>query len=136
MRKLCCSLPIKRTHRWMPCLPKHSPVSWFRFAAVCGKCCSSLKMTAIFSAELRTRLGGARFGSIQVPVVLGLEERFTMDDPTKSQSHARFAAYAWSVLICNILVILWGAVVRATRSGNGCGEHWPLCQGAVIPNVA
>ncbi|TAM84464.1 MAG: heme A synthase [Acidobacteria bacterium] len=47
----------------------------------------------------------------------------------------RFAAYAWMVLGYNILVILWGAVVRATGSGAGCGEHWPLCQGVVIPHA-
>jgi heme A synthase len=48
----------------------------------------------------------------------------------------RFSACAWSVLAYNILVILWGAVVRATGSGAGCGEHWPLCQGVVIPHAA
>jgi len=47
----------------------------------------------------------------------------------------KFAAYAWMVLGYNILVILWGAVVRATGSGAGCGEHWPLCQGVVIPHA-
>jgi heme A synthase len=47
----------------------------------------------------------------------------------------RFAAYAWMVLGYNVLVILWGAVVRATGSGAGCGEHWPLCQGVVIPHA-
>jgi heme A synthase len=33
----------------------------------------------------------------------------------------------------NVLVILWGAVVRATGSGAGCGAHWPTCNGLVIP---
>ena len=47
----------------------------------------------------------------------------------------RFAAFAWMVLGYNILVILWGAVVRATGSGAGCGDHWPLCQGVVIPHA-
>lgn len=41
--------------------------------------------------------------------------------------------YAWIVLGWNIAVILWGAVVRATGSGAGCGNHWPLCNGEVIP---
>lgn len=40
--------------------------------------------------------------------------------------------YSWLVVAYNILVILWGAVVRATGSGNGCGEHWPLCGGTVV----
>ena len=32
-----------------------------------------------------------------------------------------------------VVVILWGAFVRATGSGAGCGSHWPLCNGEVIP---
>ncbi|MFC1997478.1 COX15/CtaA family protein [Chloroflexota bacterium] len=44
-----------------------------------------------------------------------------------------FARYAWFVLVFNIFVILWGAVVRATGSGAGCGNHWPSCNGEVIP---
>lgn len=45
----------------------------------------------------------------------------------------RFVRFAWLVLALNVGVILWGAVVRATGSGAGCGEHWPLCNGQVIP---
>jgi cytochrome c oxidase assembly protein subunit 15 len=41
--------------------------------------------------------------------------------------------FAWFVLVYNIIVILWGAVVRATGSGAGCGDQWPLCDGAAIP---
>jgi cytochrome c oxidase assembly protein subunit 15 len=41
--------------------------------------------------------------------------------------------FAWLVVGYNVLVILWGAVVRATGSGAGCGNHWPLCNGEVIP---
>ncbi len=44
-----------------------------------------------------------------------------------------FPAYARSVLGLNLLVILWGAFVRASESGAGCGRHWPLCNGSVIP---
>jgi heme a synthase len=40
------------------------------------------------------------------------------------------------VLGFNLLVILWGALVRASRSGEGCGDHWPLCNGVVIPHAA
>lgn len=46
---------------------------------------------------------------------------------------SRFAKYAWFVLLFNLGVILWGAYVRATGSGAGCGSHWPLCNGVVIP---
>jgi heme A synthase len=45
----------------------------------------------------------------------------------------RFEKYAWFVLGVNLLVILWGAYVRATGSGAGCGSHWPSCNGEVIP---
>lgn len=37
------------------------------------------------------------------------------------------------VLGWNVLVVLWGAVVRATGSGAGCGAHWPTCNGSVVP---
>src|ERR1700693_876372 len=40
--------------------------------------------------------------------------------------------FAWIVLAYNVAVILWGAVVRATSSGAGCGDHWPLCNGVVV----
>jgi len=42
-----------------------------------------------------------------------------------------FARYAWAVLAYNLGVVLWGAFVRATGSGAGCGNHWPLCNGTV-----
>jgi heme A synthase len=44
-----------------------------------------------------------------------------------------FERFAWTVLVYGILVIIWGAVVRATGSGAGCGAHWPLCNGEVVP---
>jgi len=44
-----------------------------------------------------------------------------------------FRRYSWFLVGYNVLVILWGAVVRATGSGAGCGAHWPLCNGEVIP---
>ncbi len=48
---------------------------------------------------------------------------------------SRFAIYAWAVLGYNLFVILWGAFVRATGSGAGCGSHWPLCNGQVVPRT-
>jgi heme a synthase len=45
----------------------------------------------------------------------------------------RFPRYAWSVVAVNLFVILWGALVRATGSGAGCGRHWPLCNGEMLP---
>ncbi len=46
-----------------------------------------------------------------------------------------FAAFTWGVLGWILIVILWGAYVRATGSGAGCGRHWPLCDGQVIPQA-
>src|SRR5215469_8696256 len=44
--------------------------------------------------------------------------------------------FAWGVLLYFIAVILWGALVRATGSGAGCGDHWPLCNGTMIQHSA
>lgn len=46
-----------------------------------------------------------------------------------------FQRYSWFLVGYNVLVILWGAVVRATGSGAGCGAHWPLCNGEVVPQT-
>jgi cytochrome c oxidase assembly protein subunit 15 len=66
-----------------------------------------------------------------------------MTEPAPAVTHAplsrRLRGYAWAVLAYNVAVILWGAAVRATSSGNGCGDHWPLCNGTVIqqhPTIA
>src|SRR5271168_1665558 len=48
-----------------------------------------------------------------------------------SQTLARFA---WFVLAFMVLVVLEGAVVRATSSGGGCGNRWPLCNGDFFPH--
>lgn len=48
-------------------------------------------------------------------------------------SRQRLEKFAWFIVGYNILVILWGAFVRASGSGAGCGEHWPLCNGEVVP---
>jgi len=44
--------------------------------------------------------------------------------------------FAWGVLVYSIAVILWGTLVRATGSGSGCGNHWPLCNGTVMQHSA
>lgn len=50
-----------------------------------------------------------------------------------SGSRDRYANAAWVFLGYTVLVVLWGALVRATLSGDGCGDHWPLCNGEVVP---
>lgn len=45
-----------------------------------------------------------------------------------------YARFAWATLLFTLFVILWGAFVRATGSGAGCGSHWPLCNGEMVPH--
>ncbi len=49
--------------------------------------------------------------------------------------NTRFRAYAWATLGFTLLVILWGAYVRASGAGAGCGSHWPTCNGEVLPRA-
>ncbi len=51
-------------------------------------------------------------------------------------SNSKVARFAWILLGYNFLVIAWGAFVRASFSGDGCGSHWPLCDGKIIPGFA
>lgn len=53
--------------------------------------------------------------------------------PAANPGLARFAKFVWGVLGYTLLVVMWGAFVRATGSGAGCGSHWPLCDGSWIP---
>ncbi|MDC0719886.1 COX15/CtaA family protein [Nannocystis bainbridge] len=48
-------------------------------------------------------------------------------------ARARFRSLAWGTLAYTVLVILFGAVVRITGSGAGCGQHWPTCHGEIVP---
>jgi heme A synthase len=53
--------------------------------------------------------------------------------------HFRFARFAWLTLTFTVAVVLWGAIVRATGSGAGCGNSWPLCNGRLVfgtPGIA
>src|SRR5947209_14036891 len=58
-----------------------------------------------------------------------------MEDASRTETQTgrpnRFAVYAFGVTALTLAVILWGAYVRASRSGDGCGAHWPLCNGSV-----
>jgi len=49
------------------------------------------------------------------------------------RSSNRFAVAASALLVYTVAVVLWGAYVRATLSGDGCGDHWPLCNGVAVP---
>lgn len=58
-----------------------------------------------------------------------------MNFNNNTQKKYFFAFYAWGFLVFNIYTILSGAFVRATGSGAGCGDHWPLCNGVLLPNL-
>lgn len=44
-----------------------------------------------------------------------------------------FARASWALLAFTLLVVAWGGLVRASHSGDGCGSHWPTCNGEVFP---
>jgi cytochrome c oxidase assembly protein subunit 15 len=54
---------------------------------------------------------------------------------THPASSRRFLVFSYAVLAYTLAVVLWGAFVRATGSGAGCGDHWPQCNGDVIPRA-
>ncbi len=45
----------------------------------------------------------------------------------------KFAKYVIFVLLYNLATVAWGVYVRASKSGDGCGVNWPLCDGKSIP---
>lgn len=59
----------------------------------------------------------------------------TRNPPDLVAACRRFSRAAWGVLAYNMLVVLWGAFVRATGSGAGCGDRWPLCNGVMVPRA-
>ena len=52
----------------------------------------------------------------------------------KAKQACALPVYAAIVVGFMVLVILEGAFVRATGSGAGCGNHWPLCNGDFFPH--
>ncbi len=46
---------------------------------------------------------------------------------------SKFSKFTVYILIFNLLVIGYGVFVRASKSGDGCGSHWPLCNGNSHP---
>ena len=48
---------------------------------------------------------------------------------------SRFCLAAWLFFGYLIAVILFGAWVRISHSGDGCGSNWPTCHGEVIPQA-
>jgi heme a synthase len=53
------------------------------------------------------------------------------DNLSARHSHSALRLFAWGTLAYNISVVLWGAYVRFSGSGAGCGNRWPLCGGVI-----
>lgn len=53
----------------------------------------------------------------------------------RHETYSSFAKFAWFTLAYNVVVILWGVFLRASKSGDGCGQHWLTCHGEVIPSA-
>lgn len=56
--------------------------------------------------------------------------------PTARPSLHFWYRASWLLVGYTILIIIWGAWVRLSGSGDGCGDHWPLCNGQMIPEAA
>lgn len=48
----------------------------------------------------------------------------------------RFRRLAVASTVATFLLIAIGGVVRATKSGLGCGTDWPECSGELVPSLA
>jgi heme a synthase len=69
-------------------------------------------------------------------VVKSMISRSDTCPPMASANRVEWVArFAWLTLSYNVAVIVWGAYVRATGSGAGCGNHWPLCDGSILPRA-
>ena len=47
----------------------------------------------------------------------------------------KLAKFAWITLFYNVIVVVWGVFLRASKSGDGCGKYWLTCHGEVIPTA-
>jgi len=87
-------------------------------------------MSQVISPETRVR---ARIYGREIP------ERLPADMASRSiatmATSRKLATFAWLCLVYIVFVIVWGAFVRASGSGAGCGSHWPLCNGEVLPTA-
>ena len=76
--------------------------------------------------KMHRRRGGAR--PPRAPAAATDEAQYN----ELSMANLKFARFAWLTLAYTVAVVLWGAIVRATGSGAGCGESWPLCNGRLV----
>ena len=57
------------------------------------------------------------------------------DTSNDMKNRSQYKQFAFGLLVYTILVIIWGAWVRISHSGDGCGDTWPLCHGQLIPEA-
>lgn len=57
------------------------------------------------------------------------------DNSLSIMTKPQFKKFVFGLLFYTLLVILWGAWVRISHSGDGCGDTWPLCHGQLIPEA-
>jgi heme A synthase len=69
------------------------------------------------------------------PMATGVVNRNATPASISKIARVPLPHFAWFVVAYNITVIVWGAYVRATASGAGCGNHWPLCNGEFLPTT-
>ncbi|HET8569293.1 MAG TPA: heme o synthase [Candidatus Limnocylindria bacterium] len=48
---------------------------------------------------------------------------------------ATYRRLVLAALAISFIAIAWGGLVRATGSGMGCADEWPLCQGGLFPDA-
>jgi heme o synthase len=53
--------------------------------------------------------------------------------PSSIHDTSKFRTFAFIVFYYTLATVAWGAIVRATGSGDGCGNNWPLCDGQILP---
>lgn len=57
----------------------------------------------------------------------------TVESPSLKRPTRAFFTLALTTAALTLGLIVFGAVVRVTDSGLGCGNHWPLCNGSIFP---
>ena len=61
------------------------------------------------------------------------KEQFGQISPTVA---TKLGQFAWMLLAYTSMVLIFGAFVRASYSGDGCGTYWPTCGGVeLVPTI-
>lgn len=89
-------------------------------------------LISLTNKNLQPRASGNK-----IELIAGLQgNSFHMKtDIENSDSHRRLQVFLKWMIFYTLLVILWGAWVRISHSGDGCGQSWPLCKGEFIPET-